>query len=274
MVRPATRGGPALYPVLDPAVVSGAPISAGLGYNGGSVDPQTNAVVARIEDDGSTTDFYTFVAGAGVSGYTDGVGISPEASTPQLTDVMGYGYAAWTQDGVPMLVMAPDPAVLLDDPAFSMTVDSGDNGDATLEFESLPPGFEALVEPRRFAREAAMASLYVGSPSAADAIVGSVQAGLDNPLTNLNLTEGSTITPTQVGDFDAWMLSSSVSNHRAVVWSPDGGTTWVAVYWDGSENDLLTLAGAVTFTDDVGEWLTRYGVDLPPVYFHEPSASG
>lgn len=269
---PAAPGRPTLFPVLDAAVVSGAPITAGLHYSGGSVRPQTNAVVARIDDDGATSDFYTFVAGAGVSGYTDGVGVSTDASTPQVTDVMGVGYAAWTVDGVPVGVVGPDPAALLDDPAFSMSVGT-DNGDATLHFVSLPPEFDVLVEPLRFAREAATAQLLIGSPSGPDAFVGNVSASLDNPLTNLNLTEGATISPANVGDVDAWIVSFPEGSNRAVVWSPDD-TTWVAVHWPGSEGDLLTLANAVTFTDDVGEWMTRYGVDLPPVEFDEPAAEG
>lgn len=273
---PATatpRGGPTLFPILDPAAVSGAPVTAGLRYNGALVKPQTNAVVARIADDGSTTDFYTFVAGAGVNGYTDGVGISADASTPRITDIGGYGYAAWTIDDVPVLVMAPDPAALLDDPAFSLTVGSDDNGDATVDFASLPPGFELLVEPQRFNREAAMATLLIGSSSDPGAIVGNVSASLDNPLTNLNLTEGSTITPSQVGGAGAWIVSFPDFDGRTVVWSPND-TTWVALNWTGSQDDLLALANAVTFTNNVAEWMTRYGVDLPSIEFDGTTAAG
>lgn len=258
--------------MLNPAVVSGAPITARLGYNNTFVEPQTNAVVARIEEDGSTTDFYTFVAGAGVSGYTDAVGIAVDASTPQVTDVAGFGYAAWTVNEVPVLVMAPDPTALLDDPAFSMTVGVDDNGDAALDFDSLPPGFDLLVPPQRSALEAATASLSIGSPGEPDAIVGNVRAGLDNPLTNLNLTQGSTITPSQVGDVDAWIVSFPETDNRTVAWSPDN-TTWVAVNWTGSQVDLLTLANAVTFTNEV-QWMTHYGVDLPAIEVDRTTAAG
>jgi hypothetical protein len=60
-------------------------------------------------------------------------------------------------------------------------------------------------------------------------------------------------------------------DHRTVVWTADD-TTWVSVNWAGSRDDLITLANAITFTDEVGEWMTRYGVRLPPVEFDEPSA--
>ena len=268
-----TRGGPTLFPVLDPAAVSGAPIIAGLGYSGGFVKPQTNAVVARIDTDGSTTDLYTFIVGAGVLTYTDGWGISIDATTPQVTDIAGFGYAAWTASGEPVLVMAADPTALLDDPAFSMSVSNDNNGDATLDLQSLPPGFELLVEPHRFSREAATANLSIASRLDRATAVGGVSASLDNPLTNLNLTEGTTITPSQVGDSDAWIVSSAESDHRTIVWSPDD-TTWVAVNWTGSQEDLLALADALSFTTNVGEWMTRYAVELPPIQFDGVTAAG
>lgn len=270
------RGGPTLYPVLAPAAVSDAPLTGNLTYVGANVRPQTNAVVARFGEDGSTTDIYTFVAGDGVSGYVDGLGIATDTSTPQLTNVGGFGYAAWTTNEVLMLVMASDPTVLLDNPAFSMNITSSADGTATIEFESLPEGFETLVAPRRFARETATAQLLIGSPGAPGAVVGSVAASLDNPLSNVNLTEGSTISPTsptQAGDIDGWVVSFPDSGDRAVVWSPDG-TTWVSLHWSGSEEDLSTLARDVTFTDNAGEWMTTYGVDLPPIHFDAPTASG
>ena len=88
--------------------------------------------------------------------------------------------------------------------------------------------FELLVEPHRFSREAATANLSIASRLDRATSVGGVSASLDNPLTNLNLTEGTTITPSQVGGSDAWIVSSAESDHRTVVWSPDD-TTWVAV---------------------------------------------
>lgn len=270
---PVTRGGPTLFPILDPGAVSDAPIIAGLSYSGGFVKPQTSAVVARIGTDGSTTDLYTFIVGAGVLTYTDGVGISIDATTPQVTDVAGFGYAAWTASGEPVLVMAADPTALLDDPAFSMSVSNDNNGDATLDLQSLPPGFELLVEPYRFSREAATANLSIASRLDRATSVGGVSASLDNPLTNLNLTEGTTITPSQVGDSDAWIVSSAESDYWTVVWSPDD-TTWVMVNRTGSQQDLLKLADALSFTPNVGEWMTLYAVDLPPIEFDGATAAG
>jgi len=119
----------------------------GRGYSGGFVKPQTNAVVARIDTDGSTTDLCTFIVGAGVLTYTDGWGISIDATTPQVTDIAGFGYAAWTASGEPVLVMAADPTALLDDPAFSMSVSNDNNGDATLDFQSLPPRSSCSSSP-------------------------------------------------------------------------------------------------------------------------------
>lgn len=268
------RGGPTQFPILDPAVVGGAQITARLDYyNGAILEPQTNAVVARIDATASATDLYTLVAGPGAGRYIHDMGLSADASTPRVTDIFGVGVAAWTIDGVQVVMAAPDPGLLLDDPAFSMTVGSDDNGNATLDFESLPPGFELLVPPQRSAREAASATMWIGSPSDSTAFVGTVSASLDNPLLNTNLTEGSTISPSQVGGQDAWIVSFPGIDQRTVVWSPDG-TTWVAVNWTGPEDDLVALAGAVTFTTDVGEWMTRYGVDLPPIHFDGVSASG
>jgi hypothetical protein len=94
--------------------------------------------------------------------------------------------------------------------------------------------------------------------------VGDWQTSLTNPLANINLTEGTTVEPVSVGDVRGRLVVSGAAA-SAVVWSPDG-VTWALVTGPRDDDELLALAESVTFETEVGAWMTRYGVDLPPVF--------
>lgn len=272
---PLQPGGPTLLPVLDDSSIGVIAAGGRLDHVGVHIKPQTNAVLARVESDVTATDLYTFVAGEGAAAYADMTGVSTQAPSPEVVYLAGFGYAGWNVDGVPVVLMAADPHALLDDPGFSMTAGADWRGNATINFETLPADVEVLVAPRPLAHQAAMARLMLGRPAADGSTVpagveppagwaGSVTASLDNPLTNTNLTEGTTLRPTQVNGSDGWIVSMDGSDYRSLVFSPDG-TTWVLVTWIGPEDELVTLAGELTFMPfgEAGNWVARYDDAVP-----------
>lgn len=262
--RPNPTGGPTLFPVLDSPPLDIRVLGASILYESVSLRAQTKAVVARVEDDGSMSELYTFVVGEGAVAYED-LGVVVDSTVPEVVELSGFRYAGWSVDGVPVVVMATDPLELLDDPAFSMRVGEDDRGNVTVTYPSLPPDFTELVAPQALARQAATARLRLIVPEA-ESDVGAVWAGLDNPLANTNLTEGTTITPTEVNERGAWIVSNAETDHRSVVFSPDD-VSWLLVGWIGTEADLLDIAGAIEFTpaDQIGAWMTRYDVTLPAI---------
>lgn len=267
---------PPLLPILDTAALGDLAVSGYLNDLGARVRYQTAFTVARVAADGSVTDPATVVVGPGVDQYLRGFDVSEDLTVPYVTTIGELGYATWNIGNFPVLVMGADAGALAQDPGFELVVTSDEAGELVVDVASLPAGYQVLVPPASSERRVATARLLVGPNPDGDVVTASVLVAVENPLNNLNLTEGATITPTTIGEYEGWQVTAEGTTFRALVWSPDG-ETWVlfgrGVPAQLTDDEMDQIAATMMFTDDVTAWIDRYEAVVDPGVVIEPPST-
>ncbi|MFV0308316.1 MAG: hypothetical protein ACK5OX_11295 [Desertimonas sp.] len=265
-----------LLPILDDAALGGLAVAGYLHDLGASVRYQTAFTVARVAADGSVSDPATVVVGPGVDQYLRGFDVPDDLTVPYVTTIGDLGYATWNIGNFPVLVMGADAGALAQDPGFELAVTSDEEGELTVDVASLPPGYQVLVPAASSERRVATARLLVGPNPDGDLVTASVLVAVLNPLNNLNLTEGATITPTAIGEQEGWLVTAEGTTFRALVWSPDG-ETWILFSRDLqaqlTDDEMDQIAATMTFTDDVAAWIDRYDAIVDSGVVIEPPST-